>query len=73
MGNNGQITFVYQFAHASANAATFVPVVGLFAGGATAQSQMVIVSFGADGLVQNVMQTGSNTDIRNGGVPAAIP
>jgi outer membrane protein assembly factor BamE (lipoprotein component of BamABCDE complex) len=49
----------YGYVHAEPRAASFIPVVGLFAGGADAQSQSVIFTFGPDGTLRDYSTTTS--------------
>ena len=46
---DGSMVAVYSYAHASTRAATFIPVVGLFAGGADVHGQTVALRFAPDG------------------------
>lgn len=50
--SDGDRTITYSSIHTSVKAATFVPIVGLFAGGAKAQTSTVTFAFGPDGLLK---------------------
>lgn len=52
---NGNVMFQYIYVRASAKPATYIPVVGAFAGGANTQNQMVMVTFGSDGIVSDIV------------------
>ena len=51
---SGNTTFLYQYFHASAKGANFVPVVNLFAGGVNTKSQSVMIQFGSDDVVKSI-------------------
>lgn len=59
-------TWVYVYASSQAKGATFIPVVGLFAGGATGNSKVLSVSFDQQGVVSRYSFSSSNTDTRLG-------
>jgi len=63
---DGKTIFEYIYAHSSVNGATYVPVVGLFAGGAATQSQMLLVTFGPDGLVSDMMSSSGASQVNLG-------
>jgi hypothetical protein len=58
--SDGTRIAVYSYVHSQARAASFIPVVGLFAGGADAQSQAVTFTFGPDGTLKDYSTTTSN-------------
>lgn len=60
--SDGTKTVVYGSTHARPKAVTFVPIVGLFAGGATGSSTSVVFSFGADDLLKSATTNTSNID-----------
>lgn len=62
----GNETWMYMYARASAKPESFVPVVGMFAGGANSQSQMVMVQFGPDGKVSNLITNISGMEVGSG-------
>lgn len=45
---DGTISLMYIYAESRVRAATFVPIVGVFAGGADTRSNMAMLRFGAD-------------------------
>jgi outer membrane protein assembly factor BamE (lipoprotein component of BamABCDE complex) len=45
--------WTYTYLHSQARAASFIPVVGLFAGGADSQTNSLTVVFTKDGIVKN--------------------
>jgi hypothetical protein len=60
--SSGVRTIAYATTRTHIKAATFIPYVGLFAGGATADVSVVTLSFGADGRLLSYQSTTSNTD-----------
>lgn len=63
---DGQHQIVYVGVHAQAKVASFIPVVGLFAGGATGQTNIVTFTFDKGGLLQNYSSTEASSDVRTG-------
>lgn len=65
---DGSVTLGYSHAQYNTKAATFIPIVGLFAGGADMRSSAVILSFGKDGKLTNTSTQTSNmnTGVFNG-------
>jgi len=55
--SSGKVTMNYHYMRATAKPEGFIPVVGLFAGGANTQNQSVIVVCGSDGIVSDVIST----------------
>lgn len=66
---SGSRVIVYSGVRASPTAASFIPVVGLFAGGANAQGTSVVFTFGPDGKMTQMSSTQVNTETRMGGAP----
>lgn len=58
-GINGH-ALVYSYTHAQANAASFIPVVGLFVGGATATGTTVTFLFDDNGVLTNISRSGAD-------------
>jgi outer membrane protein assembly factor BamE (lipoprotein component of BamABCDE complex) len=56
----------YTYVHASPKAVNFVPVVGLFAGGANGKSTTVRFTFDQNGLLKSYSTEVSNVDVRTG-------
>lgn len=59
---NGDVTFNYTYARATTKGASFIPIVGAFAGGVNVQNQMVMVTFGPDGIVKDIVSTYGSTE-----------
>jgi outer membrane protein assembly factor BamE (lipoprotein component of BamABCDE complex) len=70
---DGNVTFLYLYSHASAKGATFIPVVGAFAGGANVQSQFLRVTFGGDGIVSDFASTVTSTETGMGADAGSKP
>lgn len=70
---NDCTTFYYQHIRSTAKASSFIPVVGAFAGGANVENQFLMVTFGPDDKVVNVMSTYGATESGTGlnATPAA--
>jgi hypothetical protein len=58
---------VYSGVSASPTAANFIPIVGIFAGGANAQASSVAFTFGSDGKMIQMTSSHSTTETRMGG------
>ena len=58
---SGQDSWIYKFSQTSTNGATYVPVVGLFAGKVSAKAEIVRISF-TNGVVADVTTSSSGTD-----------
>lgn len=54
---DGTETWSYMFVRASAKGQNFIPIVGAFAGGVNTQHQSTTVTFGADGIVSQVVSS----------------
>jgi len=65
--SDGTLTFVYFYVRASADAATYVPIVGAFAGGARGSSNMATFIFGPDKILKDYSTTVTDTRFKNGG------
>jgi len=65
ISTSGSRSMIYVFSHFSTKAATFIPVVGLFAGGAKTQSKAVTIRFDPNGKLAEV--TASNTAVDSTG------
>lgn len=73
---NGDTLFMYHYMRATPKPATFIPIVGAFAGGANVQHQSCTIIFGPDGLVKNYTSTQGGTEAATGlatGTLATIP
>ncbi|MDG3442426.1 hypothetical protein [Nitrospirillum amazonense] len=62
----GKKMVMYMFTKATPNAATFIPVVGLFAGGAHGQSSTVIMTFGANDVLEEYTASTGQSDAHVG-------
>lgn len=62
----GGTMWTYTFARASTKASSFIPVVGAFAGGTNVQSQSLVLTFGADGILKDFVSSVSGTDVGTG-------
>jgi len=63
---DGTQSIAYVYSHAQAKGASFIPVVGLFAGGATGQSNVVTFSFDSQGKLINYVTSSSAIDVHTG-------
>ena len=73
---NGNVTFQYLYCRATAKASSFIPVVGAFAGGANVQNQMLMVTFGPNSVVNDLISTYGGNSVDTGvtaGSHAAMP
>ena len=70
---NGNVTFSYMYLRATAKPATYIPIVGAFAGGANVQNQMVMVTFGSDGIVKDIISTYGATESGMGASSGSKP
>lgn len=51
--SNGTVQLQYIYAESQIRAASFIPVVGLFAGGSDIKSTMAVLTFGPDGKLKD--------------------
>jgi hypothetical protein len=63
---DGTRSIMYIYAHAQAKGATFISIVGLFAGGATGQSNTAKFDFDARGMLAGYETSSSASDVRTG-------
>ena len=66
--SDGSETLIYGWTNTHAKAATFVPIVGMFAGGATGQTSSTTFVFGPDHLLMNSSSNVTNVDCSMHGV-----
>lgn len=66
MVSDGSRVLAYVGTHAQAKAASFIPIVGLFKGGATGQTSVVTFRFGPDHKLLDYSSTQSNVDVNTG-------
>ncbi len=65
--DSGSEVWTYEYAHATANAASYVTVVGLFAGGANVDKNQVVFIFDKNNIMQNYTVHASQSETRRGG------
>ncbi len=70
---SGESSFHYSYVRSQTKAATFVPVVGMFAGGVDMQNQIVLVQFDTAGKVKDFTVSGGSTDMASGAAAGAKP
>ncbi|MEW6304405.1 MAG: outer membrane protein assembly factor BamE [Verrucomicrobiota bacterium] len=63
---NGNTTYSYMYVRATAKPETYIPLVGAFAGGANVQNQSLMVTFGDDGKVKDMISTYGSTESGTG-------
>jgi outer membrane protein assembly factor BamE (lipoprotein component of BamABCDE complex) len=63
---SGAHTISYVGLSAQSKAATFIPIVGLFAGGANAQTSIVTFTFDTNGKLSDIQSQQSNAESRMG-------
>lgn len=63
---NGKEMLQWSYARSSVKGATFIPIVGLFAGGANVQLTTFQVVLGPDKLVEDTLWNNGSTDSRMG-------
>jgi outer membrane protein assembly factor BamE (lipoprotein component of BamABCDE complex) len=64
---NGQKTLTYMHVASQVKASTFIPIVGLFAGGADTQTTMLIITINqATGIVENWTYNQSDSKLNTG-------
>lgn len=70
---DGSTMLVYAFSAAQARPASFIPIVGAFAGGADARSSMVSFQFAPDGLLKSSSSTSSQSGSQLGTTTTSQP
>ena len=63
----GSEVWTYEYAHGTANAASYVPIVTLFAGGMNVNKNEVVFIFDKSNVMQNYTVHASQTETRRGG------
>lgn len=63
---DGTITDVYSYAHGSADASSYIPIVGLFAGGGKGKSNMATFIFTPDKVLKDYSTASSATHVKTG-------
>ena len=64
MNSDGTVTIRYMSVHTSVKGASFIPIVGLFAGGAKGKTSTKSFTVGSDGLLKNYAS--GNTQVECG-------
>ena len=64
--SDGTTTLVYYAIRAHAKGTAFIPIVGMFAGGAKSSLKYKIFTFGADGLLKTFTSSETNADCSGG-------
>lgn len=65
--DGGSEVWTYQYAHATLTPVTYVPIVGLFAGGTDVNKNEVVFIFDKNNIMQNYTVHASQTEIHRGG------
>jgi outer membrane protein assembly factor BamE (lipoprotein component of BamABCDE complex) len=60
--SEGEQTFTYSFIDTDVKAATYIPIVGLFAGGATSKVESLIVTFDKNGILKDWIKNNTTSD-----------
>ena len=63
---DGVVVFQYMYVRASANGASYIPIVGAFAGGVNTQSQMVMVTFNTSNIVSDIFSSYGGNQMNQG-------
>ena len=74
--SNGNTIMMYLYMRMTTKAASFIPVVGMFAGGANTQNQTVIIVVGQNGIVSDITSSQGSSESGFGGSagrPAKLP
>ena len=64
-GDGGRVT-IYSFSKSQIKGATFIPIVGLFAGGMKVEGNVVTFTFDANGVLKDYTSSDTHIDTRNG-------
>lgn len=64
--SDGSSIYVYVYSRSDVKAATLIPVVGAFAGGATSQNQTCTVMFDPSGVVRDIYSSSGQSDTSTG-------
>jgi hypothetical protein len=63
---DGSRSDVYMHISAHANGASYIPIVGLFAGGAKSDSDTAVFNFGPDGILKSTSSNTAHADVNTG-------
>lgn len=64
--SDGSRIDVYMHTSAHANAASYVPIVGLFAGGAKGDSETAVFTFSPNGILKATSSSAAHSDVNTG-------
>lgn len=64
--DDGTRVDVYSYVHAAANAASYIPVVGLFAGGAHSTTNTATFTYGKNDVLEKIDTTTASADVHTG-------
>ena len=67
LSDGGNEIWKYEYSHATVKGATFIPIVGIFAGGTDVNKNEVLFIFDNNKVMQNYTVHASQTEVRNGG------
>ena len=67
---NNKKVLVYSGGQAQVKGATYIPIVGMFAGGSDYQASVAIFSIGSNGVLEKITYSTSNSGTRLGSTPA---
>lgn len=73
VASDGTRATLYTFAKAGVKGATFIPIVGLFAGGMNVSGSSVTFNFDKAGVLKDYSTSTTNYDTKNGGARQAKP
>lgn len=73
LSSDGTRSLSYVFSQTQVHAATFIPIVGAFAGGADSQVNVTTLVFNSDGKLKEFSATESQQTFNMGGVASATP
>ena len=65
--DGGSEVWKYEYVHATVKGATFIPIVGIFAGGQNMNKNELIFIFNSNQVMQNYTVHASQTEVHNGG------
>ena len=73
MTADGSQVWIYSYASMQTRPATFIPIVGLFAGGADTRQTMAMLRFGPDGKLIDYMSSAGGTGSASGVAAPSTP
>lgn len=63
---NGDSIFTYVYVRSAAKAESYIPIVGMFAGGSTSESETATITFGSDNVVKDIAIAQSTSEMSSG-------